>query len=121
MRDDTFMRRVIGAFFEVYNTLGHGHLESVYAAALEIEASARGLSVAREVPIVVRYKGVVVGTFRADMLVERRLLVELKATARPHPADRAQVQNYLRAGPVRSGLLLHFGEEPSFWCMGPAV
>jgi GxxExxY protein len=117
MADDLTTRRVIGAFYDVYNTLGHGHLEAVYVRALELELRWRGLSVEREVRIEARYKGHAVGTYRADLVAKRRLVVEVKASPRPHPSDRAQLHNYLRSGPLRSGLLLHFGEEPSFWSM----
>jgi GxxExxY protein len=109
------VRRVIGAFFDVYNRMGHGFLEAVYARALELELRDRGLRVEREVALEAFYKSVLVGTFRADLVVERALVIELKAAARPHPADRAQLHNYLRAGKIGSGLLLCFGTEPSFW------
>jgi GxxExxY protein len=112
MVDDVTTRRVIGAFYEVYNTLGYGFLEAVYARALERELRARGLSVAREVLVEVRYKGAVVGVFRADMLVEGRLVLELKATPALAPHDRAQLHNYLRGSGLEVGLLLHFGPEP---------
>ena len=114
MDDTTLVRRVIGAFYEVYNTLGYGFLEAVYARALERELRARGLRVAREALIEVRYKGAVVGVFRADLLVEQCLVVELKATAALSRADTAQVLNYLRGSGLSAGLLLHFGPEPVF-------
>ena len=112
MIDDATTRRVIGAFYEVYNTLGHGFLEAVYARALELELRARGMHVAREVLIEVRYKRTVVGVFRADMLIEGHLVVELKATPALAPSDRAQLHNYLRGSGLAVGLLLHFGPEP---------
>jgi GxxExxY protein len=114
MIDDVTTRRVIGAFYEVYNTLGYGFLEAVYARALELELRARGLAVAREVLIDVSYKGTVVGVFRADMLVEGRVVLELKATPTLAPHDRAQLHNYLRASGLRDGLLLHFGPRAQF-------
>ena len=114
MVDDVTTRRVIGAFYEVYNTLGYGFLEAVYARALERELRVRRLAVAREVLIEVRYKGAVVGVFRADMLVEGRLVLELKATAVLAAHDRAQLHNYLRGSGLREGLLLHFGPRARF-------
>jgi GxxExxY protein len=114
MFDDVTTRRVIGAFYEVYNTLGYGFLEAVYARALERELRARGLAVAREVLIQVCYKGSMVGVFRADLLVEQRLVVELKATHALVRADTAQLMNYLRGSGLGEGLLLHFGPEPGF-------
>jgi GxxExxY protein len=112
MVDDATTRRVIGAFYEVYNTLGCGLPEGVYARALELELRERGLAVAREVPIDVSYKGTVIGVFRADMVVERRVVLELKATPTIGPAERAQLLNYLRGSGLPVGLLLHFGPEP---------
>jgi GxxExxY protein len=114
MIDDAITRRVIGAFYEVYNVLGYGFLEAVYARALEREIRGRGMAVSREVLIDVSYKGAVVGVFRADMVVEGRLVVELKATAALAPSDRAQLHNYLRGSGLRDGLLLHFGPRAQF-------
>ncbi len=122
MVDDVTTRRVIGAFYEVYNTLGWGFLEAVYARALEHELRARGVRVEREVLIEVHYKGAMVGVFRADMLVEGRLVVELKATPAIGAADRAQLSNYLRGSDLGEGLLLHFGPRASFRrVMNPAT
>ena len=105
---------VIGAFFEVYDTLGHGFLEHIYKAALEREIGARGHRVLREVGVTILYKGDVLADQRLDMLVDDRLIVEVKArTERPEIA-RAQLFNYLRATKLEVGLLLHFGERPAF-------
>ena len=112
---EAVVRGVIGAFYEVYNRLGHGFLELVYSRALEVELRHRELHVEREVPLEVHYKRVLVGTFRADLVVANWLIVELKASPSPHPHDRAQLHNYLRAGRRPSGLLLNFGTEPTFW------
>lgn len=105
---------VIGAFFDVYNELGYGFLESVYRSALAMELVSRGLQVRRECPVVVEYKGAEVGHFRLDLLVENRLAVELKATELLHPTGKRQLRNYLRASTIEVGLLLHFGPEPRF-------
>jgi GxxExxY protein len=118
-RDDPTLEQlihsVIGAFFEVYNILGHGLLEQLYVAALEHELRARGHRVAREVPVPVVYKGVVLGVQRLDLLVDRRLVVEAKSTAELHPAAKRQLHNYLRATRLPTGLLFHFGLEPRFY------
>ena len=106
---------VIGAFYEVYNTLGFGFLESIYATALEQELIARGHSVGREVPIRVRYKGVELGLQRIDILVDAKLIVEIKSTYVLHKAAPRQVFNYLRASNLEVGLLLFFGPTPSFY------
>ena len=107
-------REIISAFYEVYNTLGYGFLESVYARALFSELARRGLHVQREVMIDVFYKGECVGSFRADMLVEGRVVVEYKASTWLVEADRNQLLNYLRSSCLEVGLLLHFGPRPRF-------
>ena len=106
--------RVIGAFFDTYNELGHGFLESVYEAALAVRLRECGLQVQRQVPIDVSFHGQVVGQFRADMLVERRLLIEIKAAIQIAPAHEAQLLNYLKATRIHLGLLLNFGPRPEF-------
>src|SRR5215207_1011904 len=107
-------RVIIGAFFECYNTLGFGFLESVYRRALCAELRARGLVVLQEAPIEVTYKSLPVGAFRLDLLVENRVIVETKATAALALTDKRQLINYLRASDLEVGLLLHFGPEPRF-------
>ena len=107
-------RKIIGAFFACYNELGYGFLESVYRRALTAELRARGMRAEEEVPIEVCYKGIVVGSFKLDLLIEDRVIVEAKATAALGIADRRQLINYLRATNLEVGLLLHFGPEPRF-------
>jgi GxxExxY protein len=107
--EEALTRRIIGAFYDVYNALGYGFLESVYANALATELVSRGLHVVREARTDVRYRGEVVGTFRADLLVESRVVLELKASPRLHDVDLAQLLNYLKATHLEVGLLLHFG------------
>ena len=106
--------RIIGAFFECHNILRFGYLESVYRRALAMELSARGLHAVEEAPVTVKYKGVPVGSFRLDLLVEGRVVVEAKASATLGPADKRQLINYLRATELAVGLLLHVGPEPRF-------
>src|SRR3712207_2165756 len=89
--EEALTHKILGGFFEVYRTLGHGFLESVYAKALELELTARNLHVAREVLTDVRFKGKLVGVFRADMLVESRVVLELKAGRKLDGADVAQL------------------------------
>jgi GxxExxY protein len=107
-------RSVIGAFFEVYNTLGYGFLEHLYVRAMEWELRARSHRVAREVPVRVLYKGSQLGLQRLDLVVDDKLVVEVKASADLHKAASRQLYNYLRATNLRIGLLLHFGPEPVF-------
>ena len=108
-RDTT--RAIIGVFFRVYNELGFGFLESVYRRALAHELRKLGLGIDVEASIDVWYDGIQVGHFRADLLVERRVIVETKASAALVDADRKQLLNYLRASDLEVGLLLHFGPK----------
>lgn len=112
---DALTYSVIGAFFEVYNTLGFGFLEHIYVQALEYELRARGHRVAREVGVIVRYKGFELAGQRLDMIVDDVLVVEVKSTFKLHPAAARQVYNYLRATSLPTGLLLHFGPEAQFF------
>jgi len=107
-------RRVIGAFFETYNELGHGFLEGVYEAALAVRLEECGLAFERQVPIEVRFHGRIVGCFRADLLVENRVLVEIKAGGSLLAAHEAQLLNYLKATGIQLGLLLNFGPRAEF-------
>ena len=112
--DGTITRRIIGAFFEVYNHLAHGQFESVCRKALLHEMHLRGLTASEEANVEVRYKEIVVGLFRVDLLVENRVVVELKSTPTLSPADRRQLKHYLRVTGLEVGLVLHFGHEPRF-------
>ena len=106
--------RVLGAFFEVYNELGVGFLVSVYEGALAVVLRGCGLRVVRQPPIVVRYRGVVLGEYRPDLVVEDAVIVELKAARAIEAAHEAQLLNYLRSSDLEVGLLLNFGPKPSF-------
>lgn len=100
---------IIGAFYEVYNTLGFGFLEHIYVMALERELIARGHHVAREVGVRVMYKGEHLGSQRLDMIVDGRVVVEIKSTLELHKLARRQLYNYLKGTNLEVGLLLHFG------------
>ena len=110
--EEELTRKIIGAFFEVYNALGFGFLESIYKRALEIALRRRGLLVEREFPIEVFFGGESVGFHRIDLLVERRVIVEVKATHKLAYGDRLQLMNYVTAMNQEVGLLLHFGPRP---------
>lgn len=112
--EETLTRSVIGAFFEVYNTLGYGFLEHLYVLALERELLSRGHRVAREVWVRVTYKGEELGIQRIDMIVDDKLVVETKATLKLSESAGRQLYNYLRATNLEVGLLLHFGTTASF-------
>jgi GxxExxY protein len=105
---------IVGCFFEVYNELGYGFVESLYARALEITMRGRGLQVDREYPIVVTFRGEQIGFHRIDMLVERRVIIELKSTERLAETARRQLRSYLTALELDLGILLHFGPVPRF-------
>ena len=107
-------RKIIGVFYDVYNELGHGFLESVYQAAMLIALSEAGLRVETQVPIAVYFRGNRVGDFRADLMVESAVLLELKAARALDPSHEAQLLNYLRATEIEVGLLLNFGVKPEF-------
>ena len=107
--DNQITEAVIGAAYEVSNTLGAGFLEKVYENALRHELVKRGFRVEQQKPIEVVYDGVVVGEYVADLIVEGRVLVELKAAKALDNNHFAQTLNYLRATGIRTGLLLNFG------------
>jgi GxxExxY protein len=106
--------KIIRVFFEVYNELGHGFLESVYERSLEIALNSLGLKVFRQIQIPVWFRGKPVGDFTADMLVEDCVLLGLKAARALDPSHQAQLLNYLRATEIEVGLLLNFGLKPEF-------
>ena len=102
---------VIGAFYDVYNELGYGFLDE---ESLVVELRASGMTVERQVPIPVWFRGVNVGNFRADLLVNHVALVELKACRTLESAHEAQLLHYLKATETEVGVLLYFGQRPQF-------
>ena len=105
-------RIVIGAFYEIYNALGPGFLEKVYENALMIELKERGLRAQHQCPIKVHHKGECVGDYIADILVEDKIICEIKAVQQLRPEHEAQLLNYLKATRIKVGLLLNFGPKP---------
>jgi GxxExxY protein len=103
-------QKILEGAFAVRNTLGCGFLERVYSNALLFELRNMNLSCEREVPFKVRYREAVVGDYCADLIVERRVLVELKACASLGSVHEAQILNYLKASSIQVGLLLNFGK-----------
>ena len=104
----------IKAFYNVYNTLGFGFLEKVYENAMYIELRKFGLNVEKQVPIKVRYDNFLVGDYYADIIVNNKLILELKAMEGLCEEHEAQLLNYLRATDIEIGLLLNFGKKPQF-------
>lgn len=107
-------REIIGAFYEVYREIGPGFLESVYQRSMPIALAARGVSSEKEVSITMRFRGVVVGDYRADLIAEGKVIVETKVSDQIAQAHEMQLLNYLRASSLRVGLLLNFGPRPTF-------
>ena len=105
-------KTIIGVFFDVYNELGHGFLESVYQEAMAIALRWEGLRVDKELALVARFRGHVIGEFKADLVVSGSVIVELKAVRSLEPAHEAQILNYLRASVLEVGLLFNFGTKP---------
>lgn len=103
---------IIGCFYDVYNVLGFGYLENVYASALARDLARAGHSVGREVATPVSYKDEVIAHYRIDMVVDGPVIVELKSSRLLPPDCERQVYNYLRAMDFEVGLLLHFGPKP---------
>ena len=106
--------QILRVFYDVYNELGHGFLESVYHRALVFALKTKGLKVCSRVAIPVWFRGERVGQFEADVLVEDCVLLELKAARWLDSSHRAQLMNYLKATEIEVGLLLNFGEKPEF-------
>ena len=110
LRFSLLTEKIIGLFYDVYNELGYGFLESVYEQALLIALRQAGPDVEAQVEIPVRFRGLEVGNYKADLQVDRKVLIELKAARSLEKAHEAQILNYLKATNIEVGLLLNFGE-----------
>ena len=111
MEHEELTRVIIGCAYDVYNAMGSGFVESVYEACLKMDLEDRGLAVESQAPIVVRYRGRVVGEFLADLFVEKTVIVELKAVRTLLAVHEVQLVNYLTATGIDIGLLINFGDE----------
>ena len=107
-------KKIIGVFCDVYNELGYGFLESVYEESLVISLDEAGLRLERQLAIPVWFRGHQVGQFRGDILVEGKVLLELKSTLTLEAAHEAQLLHYLKSTEIEIGLLLNFGSRPQF-------
>jgi len=105
---------ILKVYYEVYNELGSGFLEKVYQNAMYFELIARGYKVEAQKQIKVYFKKQLVGEYIADLFVENKVIVELKACELLMNVHVAQTMNYLKATEIEVGLLLNFGEEPEF-------
>jgi len=111
--ENDFSREIIGAAVEVQRVLGVGLLESAYAAAMQIELAERELAFAREVPVAATYKGQLLGqAYRADFIVEKAVILELKAVEAISELHRAQLLSYVRLSGLKLGLLINFHVFP---------
>ena len=106
--------KIIGVFYEVYNELGFGFLESVYEDAMVIALEESGLQVEQQVAIPVLFRGRSLGNFGADLIVDGSVIIELKAVSRLVDAHIAQLMHYLRATDIEVGLVMNFGQQPEF-------
>mgnify|MGYP001570900473 FL=1 len=104
--------KIIKVFYKVYNTLGYGFLEKVYENALLLEFKYLNLQALSQTPINVLYNGVIIGEYFADILVEGKVILEIKAAKALSVEHEAQLLNYLKATNVEVGLLLNFGPKP---------
>jgi GxxExxY protein len=107
--------RVIGAAMDVHNTLGPGFLEKVYERAMIVALAEAGVEVVLQAPLPVYYHGVPVGDYYADLLVDGRVIVELKTVEAISDAHRAQVMNYLKATGLKVALLINFAAPKLQW------
>jgi len=104
--------QIIKIFYRVYNKLGYGFLEKVYENALMLELEEEKIAAVAQAPIQVYYKGQILGEYFADILVDNRIIVEIKAAKNLLEEHEAQLLNYLKATNIEVGLLLNFGPKP---------
>jgi GxxExxY protein len=104
-------QQIIGAAFEVHNILGYGFLERVYQRAMQVELQSRSVKVELEPQIKVQFKGVIVGDYAADLLIEDKIIVELKTDPAYQAVHEAQLLNELRGTGIKLGYLINFGRE----------
>jgi GxxExxY protein len=106
--------KIITIFYKIYNRLGYGFLEKVYENALMIELRKEGIPAISQSPIKVFYEGEIIGEYYTDILVDNKVIVEIKAAKHFVKENEAQLLNYLKATDSEVGLLLNFGTKPEF-------
>jgi len=114
LKHSELTEKIIGAFFAVYNELGPGFLESVYQRSMSIALNQMGLRSESESPVQVWFRGQQVGDFRADLIVEGTVLLEIKTARNIDSSHESQVLHYLRATRFEVGLLFNFGPQAQF-------
>jgi GxxExxY protein len=107
--DLTYQIRAV--LYEVHKTLGPGFKEETYKIATLAELRRRGMPTAREVEIEIKFKGEIIDTYRLDIVVDGKVILELKAVDELHPRHKAQLMSYLKASGLRLGLLINFGSD----------
>ncbi len=105
--------RVIRIFYQVYNELGFGFMESVYKEAMRVALLENGIRAEAELSLAVYFHDRVVGVFRADLVVERKVILELKIAERITKPHESQLLHYLKSSTMEVGLVLNFGETPA--------
>jgi GxxExxY protein len=115
MKYEDITSRVIKTYYQVYNDLGHGFLEKVYQNAFFIALKDEGFQVEAQKGIKVLFRGVEVGQYFADLIVDAKVIIELKSVDAFSEEHKAQLVNYLRATNMEVGLLFNFGKTPSFF------
>lgn len=112
MTENEISKEIVDAAYKVHRSLGPGLLESVYERVLTYELEKRGLSVSRQIPVRIIYKSLTFDEgFRADLIVENKVIVELKSVEAVIPVHKKQLLTYLRLGDKRLGILINFGTE----------
>ncbi len=112
MKYEDITEKIIKCFYNVYNTLGYGFLEKVYENAMMIDLRKAGLNCENQVPVKVLYGNEIIGEYFADILVENKIIIELKAIKQLMKQNESQLLNYLSSTKIEVGLLLNFGEKP---------
>lgn len=111
MNTEELIKQIVGACYQVHMALSPGYLESVYQKALLQELSLRHIRAKAEIPLTVEYKGVTVGDFRADIIVEDCVIIELKAVSQLSVQHEIQLINYLNCCNFNTGILVNFGSD----------
>jgi len=114
IKHEELTEEIIGIFYRVYNKLGYGFLERIYEKAMMIELEKGEIPAVSQYPIQVNYDGVVIGEYFSDILVNDKVIIEIKATKHLAAEHEAQLLNYLKATQIEVGLLLNFGPKPEF-------
>ena len=112
IKHNELTEKIIGIFYRVYNKLGYGFLEKVYENALMIEFRSERIQAMAQSPIRVEYNGQTIGEYFADLMIEDKVIVEIKAAKSLAVEHEAQLLNYLKATDIEVGLLLNFGPKP---------